>query len=80
VQHEFRLGSDLTEAHRREQRLRELWERIEAVSATADPTWDELSSPLGRCSALSRFSSAALMSRSPISARRRTSRIDIPSW
>jgi integrase len=48
VQHKFRLGSDLTEARRREQRLRELWERIETVSATADPTWDELSLEIGR--------------------------------
>lgn len=38
VQHKFRLGSDVAEARRREQRLVDLWTAIEAVATPA--VWD----------------------------------------
>lgn len=47
VQHKFRLGSDLNEARRREQRLRELWEHIEAQTE-AEPLWDEMGLEVAR--------------------------------
>ncbi len=34
IQHKFRLGADLKEAKRREQKLLELWGQIEATTAT----------------------------------------------
>jgi hypothetical protein len=39
VQHKFRLGADLNEAKRREQKLRELWDSMERSSSDADPVW-----------------------------------------
>ena len=48
VQHKFRLGTDLTEAKRREQRLRELWERIEGTSRAEIPLWDDLTLEIAR--------------------------------
>ncbi|ADB18065.1 hypothetical protein Psta_3401 [Pirellula staleyi DSM 6068] len=39
VQHKFRLGAELVEAKRREQRLRELWEQIEAEHPRGAAEW-----------------------------------------
>ena len=39
VQHKFRLGDELGEAKRRERRLREFWEGIEATSTEQPPVW-----------------------------------------
>jgi len=39
VQHKFRLGNDLDEAKRREQRIKELWGRVEATAKTKPVLW-----------------------------------------
>ena len=39
-QHRFRLGSDLKEAKRRDQLLRQFWERIEQLKPV-EPLWDD---------------------------------------
>jgi hypothetical protein len=41
TQHKFRLGADLKEAQRREQRLRELWEQIEKQRPAGGAEWTE---------------------------------------
>lgn len=42
VQHKFQLGGrDLKEAQRREVRLRELWEAIEAIQGEGDAQWTD---------------------------------------
>lgn len=48
AQHKFRLGADLKEAQRREQRLRELWECIEADHPSGESRWDPESLDLAR--------------------------------
>jgi len=47
AQHKFRLGTDLKEAKRREQRLIELWEQVEKLSRTGPPLWDEIALEIG---------------------------------
>jgi hypothetical protein len=39
VQHKFRLGADLTEAKRREEKLRQIWASIERCSSEPLPVW-----------------------------------------
>jgi len=39
VQHKFRLGADLNEAKRREQKLRQIWESVERCSSEPLPVW-----------------------------------------
>ncbi|MCA9246942.1 MAG: hypothetical protein KDA42_07495 [Planctomycetales bacterium] len=40
AQHKFRLGKDRNEAQRRDRKLRQLWEGIEALSSDQPPRWD----------------------------------------
>src|SRR6266446_1395925 len=47
VQQKFRLGKDLREAKRREQRLIELWEQVEKLSRTGPALWDEIGIEIG---------------------------------
>lgn len=47
AQHKFRLGSDLTEAKRRDELLRQMWERIDRAKP-ADPVWTEDTLDLAR--------------------------------
>jgi hypothetical protein len=46
-QHKFRLGNDLKEAKRREQRLIELWEQIQKLSGAGPKLWDNISLEIG---------------------------------
>jgi hypothetical protein len=39
VQHKFRLGNDLDDAKRREQRIKELWERVETTTKIKPAMW-----------------------------------------
>lgn len=39
IQHKFRLGSDLNEAKRREEKLRQIWESVEHCSSEPLPVW-----------------------------------------
>lgn len=41
VQHKFRLGRDLREAKRREQRLRDIWDDIERSTGGGKALWDD---------------------------------------
>ena len=41
MQHKFRLGSDLKEAQRREQKIVEFWERIEETTDTTPVVWTD---------------------------------------
>ena len=47
VQHKFRLGQNLKEAQRREQKLIELWEQVEKTAGGAPPLWDDTSLEIG---------------------------------
>ena len=41
VQHKFRLGTDRREAERRDELLRQLWERLEAEAGQQAALWDD---------------------------------------
>ena len=48
VQHKFRLGADLTEAKRREEKLRQIWASIERCSSEPLPVWTPFSLDVAR--------------------------------
>lgn len=48
AQHKFRLGSDRSEAERRDDRLRQLWEQICKDSSSAEARWDDLTLEIAR--------------------------------
>ena len=48
IQHKFRLGADLKEAKRREQKLLELWSQVEEDSISQPIVWTSLALDLGK--------------------------------
>lgn len=42
VQHKFRLGRDKLEAGRRDDRLRQLWEKISSSQSASESLWDDI--------------------------------------
>jgi hypothetical protein len=55
IQHKFRLGADLNEAKRREQKLLELWGQVEKDSASRPIVWTPLALDLGKQIAKGKF-------------------------
>ncbi len=55
IQHKFRLGPDLKEAKRREQKLLELWGQVEKDSASQPLVWPSFALDLGKHIAKGRF-------------------------
>lgn len=48
VQHKFRLGTDKREAERRDDRLRQLWEKIDGDAPDGTALWDEVTLEIGK--------------------------------
>ncbi len=55
IQHKFRLGADLKEAKRREQKLLELWGQVEKDSASQPIVWTPFVLDLGKQIAKRKF-------------------------